>query len=98
MCYRARTEPLGLVYRDDSIEFGAMVVDVSDIGRVRYGIVAFSVRRLLHLPEGTPWRFRSHQYYGREVPTVEATGRDSHSQLLSIWPNLTTEVMSTSKC
>ncbi len=33
--------PLGLVYTDDTLQYGMAVVDISDLDRVKYGIVAF---------------------------------------------------------
>ncbi|KAK3937290.1 hypothetical protein QBC46DRAFT_416520 [Diplogelasinospora grovesii] len=38
-----RPEPLGTVYRDTSIEWGMVVVDITEPAAVRYGIVGFPV-------------------------------------------------------
>lgn len=39
----ARNELLGTVYRDSSIEYGMVVIDVSDLDDIRYGIVGFAI-------------------------------------------------------
>ncbi|RYP82461.1 hypothetical protein DL770_005574 [Monosporascus sp. CRB-9-2] len=36
-------QPLGTVFRDDRLEYGMVVLDISDLGRVRYGIVGFEI-------------------------------------------------------
>lgn len=41
--YDVRTEPLGTVYRDDSLEYGMVALDISDLDSIRYGIVGFTV-------------------------------------------------------
>jgi hypothetical protein len=41
--YEVRTEPLGTVYRDDSLEYGMVAVDISELDKIRYGIVGFIV-------------------------------------------------------
>jgi hypothetical protein len=68
----SRTHPLGLIYRDDNFAFGAVVIDLSDLSHVRYGIVAFAVQLFIRLPEGTPWP--SYSYYdgiGDDEPVLE---------------------------
>ncbi|KFY05267.1 hypothetical protein O988_00130 [Pseudogymnoascus sp. VKM F-3808] len=44
-CYAhpAFPEPLGTVYRDTSIEWGMVVIDITNLDAVSYGIVGFSV-------------------------------------------------------
>ncbi len=42
--------PLGLMYTGDTLQYGMAVVDISDLDRVKYGIVAFGTTHLL-----TPW-------------------------------------------
>ena len=39
--HAARPEPLGTVYRDSSGEWGMVVIDISNLDAVRYGIVGF---------------------------------------------------------
>ena len=41
--YDVRTEPLGTTYRDDSLEYGMVAFDISDLDNPCYGIVAFTV-------------------------------------------------------
>ncbi|KAI1360865.1 hypothetical protein F5Y08DRAFT_348406 [Xylaria arbuscula] len=36
-------EPLGTVYRDDSVEWGMVIIDITQLEAVRYGIVGFTV-------------------------------------------------------
>jgi hypothetical protein len=36
-------QPLGTVFRDDRLEYGMVVLDISDLDRVRYGIVGFEI-------------------------------------------------------
>jgi hypothetical protein len=43
--------PLGLVYTDETLQYGMAVVDISDLDRVRYGIVAFGTSNPL-MPDG----------------------------------------------
>jgi hypothetical protein len=42
--YHARLLPLGTVYRDTSFEYGMVVVDLTDLDNVSYGIVSFASR------------------------------------------------------
>lgn len=49
-----RNEPLGLMYSDDSLEYGMVVFDVSDLDRIRYGIVGFSVVHTLTSDPASP--------------------------------------------
>lgn len=42
----AHPEPLGTVYRDTSIEWGMVVVDITNLDAVRYGIVGFPVGQM----------------------------------------------------
>lgn len=39
-----KKEALGTVYYDDSLEYGMVVMDISDLGDVRYGIIGLSIR------------------------------------------------------
>ncbi|OIW23584.1 hypothetical protein CONLIGDRAFT_649611 [Coniochaeta ligniaria NRRL 30616] len=41
--YDVRTEPLGTAYRDDNLEYGMVILDISDLDEIRYGIVGFTV-------------------------------------------------------
>ncbi|KAI1172445.1 hypothetical protein F4777DRAFT_514149 [Nemania sp. FL0916] len=43
-------EPLATVYRDDSIEWGMVVLDITDLDAVRYGIVGFTVSMAKFVP------------------------------------------------
>ena len=67
----ARTELLGTVYHDDSIEYGMVVVDISDLDDIRYGIVGFMVRQIVEIQDGADddWDPCYDGYEG--VPTVE---------------------------
>lgn len=47
---RTLLEPLGTVYRDSSLEWGMVVVDITDINAVAYGIVGFPVHRAKFVP------------------------------------------------
>ncbi|KAK3896541.1 hypothetical protein C8A05DRAFT_39918, partial [Staphylotrichum tortipilum] len=40
---RVTAEPLGRVYSDETLEYGMVVVDISDLDRISYGLVAFGV-------------------------------------------------------
>lgn len=44
--YSVRTEPLGTLYRDDSLAYGMVAVDISDLEKIRYGIVGFIVNQM----------------------------------------------------
>ncbi|KAI1122714.1 hypothetical protein F5Y10DRAFT_253368 [Nemania abortiva] len=46
----ARPEPLATVYRDTDLEWGMVVVDITDLQRVRYGIVGFAVAMAKFVP------------------------------------------------
>lgn len=50
---RVRPEPLNTVYWDSSIEWGAVVFDITDLTNVRYGIIGFLTRpmRLVRSPQ-----------------------------------------------
>ena len=39
----ARPQPLGTVYRDTSLEWGMVVIDITELEAIRYGIVGFTV-------------------------------------------------------
>ncbi|KAI1773228.1 hypothetical protein F4818DRAFT_121087 [Hypoxylon cercidicola] len=45
-----RPEPLATVYRDTSIEWGMVVVDITELDVVRYGIVGFNVSKAKFVP------------------------------------------------
>lgn len=45
-----RPEPLATVYRDTSIEWGMVVVDITELDAVRYGIVGFAVSKASFVP------------------------------------------------
>ncbi|KAI1827832.1 hypothetical protein F4861DRAFT_291328 [Xylaria intraflava] len=45
--FPVRPEPLGTVYHDSSKEWGMVVVDITDLDTVRYGIVGFSSARMV---------------------------------------------------
>lgn len=42
----AQPEPLGTVYRDTSIEWGMVVIDITKLDAIHYGIVGFNVGRM----------------------------------------------------
>ncbi|KAI0542536.1 hypothetical protein GGR58DRAFT_452685 [Xylaria digitata] len=46
----ARPEPLATVYRDTDLEWGMVVVNITDLKRVRYGIVGFAVAMAKFVP------------------------------------------------
>ncbi|KAF2966405.1 hypothetical protein GQX73_g7187 [Xylaria multiplex] len=46
----ARPEPLTTVYRDTDLEWGMVVVDITDLKRVCYGIVGFAVAMAKFIP------------------------------------------------
>lgn len=46
----ARPEPLATVYRDTSIEWGMVVVDITELEAIRYGIVGFGVSKAKFVP------------------------------------------------
>jgi hypothetical protein len=66
----ARTEPLGTVYRDDSLEYGMVVLDISNLDEIRYGIVGFVIRLTMEITPITP-RLRDGTPRGPRVLTVE---------------------------
>ncbi len=41
--------PLGTVYRDDNMVYGMVVLDITDLDAVRYGIVGFYVCEMIHV-------------------------------------------------
>ncbi|KAH6725006.1 hypothetical protein BKA61DRAFT_41595 [Leptodontidium sp. MPI-SDFR-AT-0119] len=41
-CYQATTQHLGTIYRDTSIEYGMVVIDITELSALRYGIVGFA--------------------------------------------------------
>ncbi|KAH8161272.1 hypothetical protein CIB48_g6975 [Xylaria polymorpha] len=45
-----RPEPLATVYRDTSVEWGMVVVDITNLNAVCYGIVGFSVSMAVFVP------------------------------------------------
>lgn len=49
--YPARTEPPGTVFWDNNVEYGIVIVNISQLDRVCYGIVAFKMRYLKHVTE-----------------------------------------------
>ncbi|KAI0438432.1 hypothetical protein F4803DRAFT_565284 [Xylaria telfairii] len=57
----ARPEPLATVYRDTDLEWGMVVVDITDLKKVRYGIVGFAVAMAKFVPslaaEKRPFHF-----------------------------------------
>ncbi|GAP87902.1 hypothetical protein SAMD00023353_1601020 [Rosellinia necatrix] len=57
----ALLEPLATVYRDSSTEWGMVVVDITDLDAIRYGIVGFAVSISILVPskerEGSPFLF-----------------------------------------
>jgi hypothetical protein len=46
--YPVLPEPLGTVYRDSSIEYGMVVVDISDVAEIRYGIIGFTTQMMIY--------------------------------------------------
>lgn len=43
-----REQPLNTIYRQDALEYGAAVIDISDLDDVRYGIVGSKIRYYAH--------------------------------------------------
>ncbi|KAH7383137.1 hypothetical protein BKA64DRAFT_178636 [Cadophora sp. MPI-SDFR-AT-0126] len=41
-CYQATPQHLGTIYRDTSIEYGMVVIDITELSAPRYGIVGFA--------------------------------------------------------
>lgn len=50
VCVQATPQPLGTVYRDTSIEYGMVVVDITELNAVRYGIVGFAAMPMMWVP------------------------------------------------
>lgn len=72
--YQVRTEPLGTVYRDDSHEYGMVVLDVSEPERIRYGIVGFIVHDMVEVDVDEDWDYDAVEdglLESEPVPTVE---------------------------
>ncbi|KAK1975123.1 hypothetical protein LZ30DRAFT_786510 [Colletotrichum cereale] len=44
--YNPRIEPLGLVFKDEIFHHGMVVIDISDLEQIRYGIVAFTLHHM----------------------------------------------------
>lgn len=65
-----RPEPLGTVYRDTDIEWGMVVVDVTDPSAVRYGIVGFAVgmAKFVSSPSHARPRFQGASFAFEEGP------------------------------
>jgi hypothetical protein len=78
--------PLGLVYNDENPQYSMVVVDISDLDRVRYGIVAFGTTTpfmelgrfaMDNIPEHTrPRRPLSVKAYIRKFAPFYDCGRD----------------------
>ncbi|KAI1112395.1 hypothetical protein F5Y14DRAFT_442618 [Nemania sp. NC0429] len=67
----ARLEPLATVYRDTDLEWGMVVVNITDLKRVRYGIVGFAVAMAKFVPSLEAERRPLHQgasFYFEEGP------------------------------
>jgi hypothetical protein len=64
----SRSGPLGTVYRDKDIRHGLVVVDITDLENIRFGIIAFTVR-LMVWDEGHEWNLEGP--IGTPVPTLE---------------------------
>ena len=64
----SRSGPLGTVYRDKDIRHGLVVVDITDLDNIRFGIIAFTVR-LMVWDEGHEWNLEGP--IGTPVPTLE---------------------------
>lgn len=54
------------MYRDDSIEYGMVVIDISDLDKIRYGIVGFAIEI-----QGQDLDSGDDDVSGTGVPTVE---------------------------
>lgn len=67
----ARPEPLATVYRDTDLEWGMVVVDITDLKRVRYGIVGFAVAMAKFVPsleaERRPFHYTA-SFHFEEAP------------------------------
>lgn len=48
-------ESLGLSFDDETLEYGMVVIDITDLKHVTYGIVGFHILRMVELQEGTIW-------------------------------------------
>jgi hypothetical protein len=46
---RAQLEPLGTAYQDGIMGTGMVVIDISDLDSIRYGIVAFEIHHMAHI-------------------------------------------------
>ncbi|WYZ35497.1 hypothetical protein EsH8_X_000144 [Colletotrichum jinshuiense] len=44
--YNPRTEPLGMAFKDATLHHGMVVIDISDLDKIRYGIVAFTLHHM----------------------------------------------------
>ncbi|KAK0117455.1 hypothetical protein ONS96_013285 [Cadophora gregata f. sp. sojae] len=49
-CYEASPEPLGTVYRDTNVEWAMVVIDITSLQEVRYGIVSFASAPMKWVP------------------------------------------------
>ncbi|PVH75070.1 hypothetical protein DL98DRAFT_575225 [Cadophora sp. DSE1049] len=49
-CVQVTPQPLGTVYRDTSIEYGMVVIDITELNAVRYGIVGFAAMPMMWVP------------------------------------------------
>ncbi|KAI1173389.1 hypothetical protein F4777DRAFT_600676 [Nemania sp. FL0916] len=67
----ARPEPLAIVYRDTDLEWGMVVVDITHVDSIRYGIVGFPVAMAKFIPsreaEGKPFH-HSASFHFEEGP------------------------------
>lgn len=53
--YQVHTAPLGTQYRDNSLDYGMVVVDISELERIRYGIVGFMVNQMAEVGNCERW-------------------------------------------
>ncbi|KAJ2988176.1 hypothetical protein NUW58_g4117 [Xylaria curta] len=67
-------QPLGTLFRDDRLEYGMVVLDISDLSQVRYGIVSFAVKYMceVDVSQVGDWDHVEGQPPERDpVPTLE---------------------------
>jgi hypothetical protein len=46
-----RKEPLGTVYYDNTLEYGMVVIDISDLYEIRYGFIGFGIHKCSRFSE-----------------------------------------------
>ncbi|KAH7416904.1 hypothetical protein BKA64DRAFT_656487 [Cadophora sp. MPI-SDFR-AT-0126] len=72
-CYQAAPQPLGTVYRDISIEYGMVVIDITDLSALRYGVVGFATMPMMWVPSAEAFH-RQTGPVGSHVPPSNSGG------------------------